>query len=228
MKTLTLLLVAAVLPLSLRANPELRAAVAHSFGEAQAAKIILVQATPNAADPQQWTVYAADAFRPTQQVRSIVTLAGGAWKADPAGAGSLLNRTPPAPLDFNRVKVRSSAARDAAARVAAAANTSFASTAYQLATNEAGSPEWGLALNDGTGYEVGFCVVNAESGVVTFTSWTPRGGQPTTTGTDTDLSSEGRRAAQKVKEKSRQAWNWTEKAGRETGNFFKELFKRDR
>ena len=69
MKTLTLLLVASVLPVSLRANPDLRAAVAHSFGEAQAAKIILVQATANVADPQQWTVYAADAFRPTQQVR---------------------------------------------------------------------------------------------------------------------------------------------------------------
>jgi hypothetical protein len=226
MKTLTLLLVASVLPVSLRANPDLRAAVAHSFGEAQAAKIILVQATANVADPQQWTVYAADAFRPTQQVRSIVTLTGGAWKADPAGAGSLLNRTPPAPLDFNRVKVRSTAARDAVAKVAAAANTRFASTAYQLATNETGSPEWGLALNDSSGYEVGFCVVNAESGVVTFMSWTPRGGQPATSGSDTN--SPGARAAQKIKEKSRQAWNWTEKAGRETGNFFKELFKRDR
>jgi len=226
MKTLTLLLVASVLPVSLRANPDLRAAVAHSFGEAQAAKIILVQATANVADPQQWTVYAADAFRPTQQVRSVVTLTGGAWKAEPAGAGSLLNRTPPAPLDFNRVKVRSTAARDAVAKVAAAANTSFASTAYQLATNETGSPEWGLALNDSSGYEVGFCVVNAESGVVTFMSWTPRGGQPATSGSDNNSS--GARAAQKIKEKSRQAWNWTEKAGRETGNFFKELFKRDR
>lgn len=225
MKTLSTLLLAVVLPLSLNANPELRVAVAQSFGEAQAAKIILVQATANVADPQQWTVYAADAFRPKDQVRSVVTLTGSTWKAEPAGAGSLLNRTPPAPLDFNRVKVRSSAARDAATRVAAAANTSFVSTAYQLATNEAGSPEWGLALTDSTGYEVGFCVVNAESGVVTFMSWTPRGGQPTTKGTDTDLSSEGRRAAQKVKEKSRQAWNWTEKAGRETGNFFKELFR---
>lgn len=224
MKNLSLLLLAVALPLSSHANPELRAAVAQSFGEAQAAKIILVQATANVADPQQWTVYAADAFRPTQQVRSVVTLTGTTWKADPAGAGSLLNRTPPAPLDFNRVKVRSSAARDAVAKVAAAANTSFTSTAYQLATNEAGSPEWGLALTDSTGYEVGFCVVNAESGVVTFMSWTPRGGQPATTGSDTN--SGGARAAQKVKDKARKAWNWTENAGRETGNFFKELFKR--
>ena len=52
------------------------------------------------------------------------------------------------------------------------------------------------------------------------------GGQPATSGSDTN--SPGARAAQKIKEKSRQAWNWTEKAGRETGNFFKELFKRDR
>ena len=226
MKTLTLALLTVALPLSVDANPELRAAVAQAFGEAQAAKIILVQATPNIADPQQWTVYAADAFRPTQQVRSIVTLTGTTWKADLAGAGSLLNRTPPAPLDFNRVKVRSTAARDAVAKVAAAANTSFVSTAYQLATNEAGSPEWGLALTDSTGYEVGFCVVNAESGIVTFMNWTPRGGQPVTKGSDTNSS--GARAAQKVKDKARKAWNWTENAGRETGNFFKELFKRDR
>jgi hypothetical protein len=226
MKTLSLALLAVALPFSLHANPELRAAVAQSFGEAQASKIILVQATPNAADPQQWTVYAADAFRPTQQVRSIVTLTGTLWKADPAGAGSLLNRTPPAPLDFNRVKVRSSAARDAVAKVASAANTSFATVAYQLAMNDAGTPEWGLALNDSTGYEVGFCVVNAESGTVTFMSWTPRGGQPATKGSDNNSS--GALAAQKVKDKARKAWNWTEKAGRETGNFFKELFKRDR
>jgi hypothetical protein len=62
--------------------------------------------------------------------------------------------------------------------------------------------------------------------VVTFMSWTPRGGQPATSGSDTN--SGGARAAQKVKDKARKAWNWTENAGRETGNFFKELFKRDR
>lgn len=228
MKTLALCVLAAAIPFSLRANPEVRNAVAQAFGEAHAAKIILVQATPNAADPQQWSVYAADPFRPQEQVRSVVTLIGTVWKAEPAGAGSLLNRTPPAPLDFTRVRVRSTAARAAVAQVAAAAQTTFASAGYQLAMNENGSPEWGLALMDSTGYEVGFCVVNAESGVVTFMNWTPRGGQSTPGGTDTDLSSEGRRAAQKVKEKSRQAWNWTEKAGRETGNFFKELFRQDR
>ena len=70
----------------------------------------------------------------------------------------------------------------------------------------------------------GFCVVNAESGAVTFTSWTPRGGQPASKGGSDD--SAGARAAQKVKDKARKAWNWTESAGRETGNFFKELFKR--
>ena len=224
MRTLSLALLTVALPLSLHANPELSAAVAQSFGEAQAAKIILVQATPTAADPQQWTVYAADAFRPKDQVRSIVTLTGTTWKAAAAGAGSLLNRTPPAPLDFHRVKVRSSAARETVAKAAAAANTSFATVAYQLATNDAGSPEWGLALIDSTGYEVGFCVVNAESGVITFLNWTPRSGQPAAKGGRDD--SAGARAAQKVKDKARKAWNWTENAGRETGNFIKELFRR--
>ena len=83
MKTLSLALLAAALPFSLHANPEVRAAVAQAFGEAQASKIILVQATPNAADPQQWTVYAADAFRPKDQVRSIVTLTAALGKRTP-------------------------------------------------------------------------------------------------------------------------------------------------
>ena len=80
-------------------------------------------------------------------------------------------------------------------------------------------------MQDATGYEVGFCIISAETGAVRYQSWTPKAvageSRPTTPET------EGERAAKKVKAEVRKAWNWGENAGRRTGGFFRELFRRD-
>ena len=126
-------------------------------------------------------------------------------------------------IDFTRVRFRSSDARAAAAKAAVLAQATFVEVEYQLASNgSTGAPEWGLALRDDTGYEIGFCVVSAESGAVTYQDWTPRfAGKPT----DASGGVDGERAAKSVKRAARKAWNWTEDARRETRNFFKELFR---
>lgn len=208
-----------------RANPEIGVAVAKEFGESAARNIVLVRAGANESDPVQWTVYYRDPHHQGQLVRSIVTKSGGSWTAQ-SGGGKTLKRLPPHLLDLKKVGWNSRLARESAAKAASLAHVEFTKVDYQLAADEeTGAPEWGLALLDATGYEVGFCVVSAETGVVKSEDWTPKptpgGRRPPTP------ESEGERAAKKVKAQVRRAWNWTEDAGRRTGGFFRELFRRD-
>ena len=220
----TLLTLACVVASSsmLHANPEIPRAVAQSFGETVAGNILLLKGTGTTSEPVEWTAYSRDAFRNDEVLRITVKLDGTQWKAAPAGAGTkVLTPAPQRILDFARLRERSSDARVVAAKAAALAQSTFASVDYQLAANaETGSPEWGLALKDDTGYEVGFCVVSAESGALTFQDWTPR----FNTGTAAQ-DSEGERAAKAVKRTARKAWNWTDKARSETRSFFRELFR---
>ncbi len=215
-----LLFAAAATPL--RANPEIPRAVAQSFGEKVADSLMLVKGTATTSEPVEWTAYARDAFRPEEVLRISVRMEAAVWKATPAGAGTkILSSQPAKALDFSRLRVRSSEARVVAAKAAALAQTTFVTVDYQLAANaETGAPEWGLALKDDTGYEVGFCVVSAETGALSFQDWTPRFATAPAT-----PPSEGERAAKAVKKTARKAWNWTDKARSETRNFFRELFR---
>jgi len=207
---------------SLKANPEVPTAVAQSFGTAISDGLLLIKGTGTTAEPTEWTAYARDAFRAADILRISVKLDGAAWKASPAGAGTrVLDRVPSRPIDFKKLLYRSADARVAASKSAALAQTTFASIDYQLAANpETGTPEWGLALKDGTGYEVGFVVVSAQTGAVSFQDWSPR-----VPSTADSAGSEGEQAARAVKRTARKAWNWTDNARKETRGFFRELFR---
>jgi len=203
-------------------NPEVSNAISQSFGSQAASQVLLVKGTATTSEPAEWTAYAVDAFRPEDILRISVRMEGSQWKATPAGAGNrILSPIPPKTIPFARLRVRSSEARAVAAKAAALAHTTFASVDYQLAAQpETGAPEWGLALKDDTGHEVGFCVVSAETGALSFQDWTPRFST-----TPKAPESEGERAAKAVKQTARKAWNWTDKARTETKNFFRELFR---
>jgi len=207
---------------SLQANPEVPRAVGQSFGTRVAESLLLLKCTGPTTEPVEWTAYARDAFRADDLLRITVKLDGSEWRATAAGAGGrILDRVPGRTLDFNRLRYRSADARVAAAKSAALAQATFASIDYQLAANPAnGTPEWGLALKDDTGYEIGFVVVSAETGAVTFQDWTPR-----VTGKVATEDNEGERAARAVKRAARKAWNWTDHARQETRSFFRELFR---
>jgi hypothetical protein len=207
----------------LHANPEIPRAVAQSFGESVAGNILLLKGSGTTAEPVEWTAYSRDAFRSDEVLRISIKLDGTTWKAAPAGAGTkVLSPAPARTLDFSRLRERSAEARVVAAKAAALAQTTFVTVDYQLAANtDTGAPEWGMALKDDTGFEVGFCVVSAETGALTFQDWTPRFG----TAPVTPPASEGERAAKAVKRTARKAWNWTDKARNETKSFFRELFR---
>ncbi|HCN77296.1 MAG TPA: hypothetical protein DIT13_08910 [Verrucomicrobiales bacterium] len=208
---------------SLHANPEILDAAARQFGGTVRENAVLLRGAGAVSDPVEWTVYSRDAFRPKDILRMRVRLEGPAWVASADGAGSrILDRVPPRSLDSSRIRVRSSLARATAAKAAALAKATFVSVDYQLAANaETGAPEWGLALLDETGYETGFVVVSAENGAVLFQDWTPR----VRAAADSQPDSEGERAARSVKRTARRAWNWTDNARRQTGEFFRELFR---
>lgn len=207
---------------NLQANPEVPAAVSQSFGKATADNILLLKGTGTTAEPTEWTAYSRDAFRTEDVLRITVKQEGPVWKAAAAGAGNrILDRVPARPLDFNRLRYRSADARVVAAKSAALAQTTFLTIDYQLAANaDTGAPEWGLALKDDTGYEVGFVVVSAETGAVSFQDWSPK--IPVASDSEGD---EGERAARAVKRGARKAWNWTDNARKETRGFFRELFR---
>lgn len=208
---------------SAHANPEVLGAVGAQFGKSVQEQVILVRGTGTVAEPVEWTAYSRDAFRPQDILRIRVAMEGTKWSAAAAGSGTrVLNPAPPRPLDAALLRVRSSEARQVAGKAAVLAKATFASVDYQLAANaQTGVPEWGMALRDDTGYEVGFVVVSADTGAVVFQDWTPR----VRTAADEAADGEGERAARAVKRTARRAWNWTDNARRETGSFFRELFR---
>lgn len=220
---LTLLLLTA--PETLRANPEIPNAVAQSFGTAVSANLLLLKGTGTTGEPIEWTAYSRDAFRSEEILRITVKQEASQWKATAAGAGTkILDRVPSKTLDFSKVRFRSADARVVAAKSAALAQATFASIDYQLASNpETGTPEWGMALKDDTGYEVGFVVVSAETGAVSFQDWSPK--VPASSVANNAEGEEGERAAKAVKKAARKAWNWTDSARKETRGFFRELFR---
>lgn len=210
------------------ADRELGSAIARQFGEAHLRNVVLVKAPPSETDPVQWKVYSMDPYRDRQILRTVATKANGQWDVVPAGAGKLLQRVPKRRLDLRRLKVDSKEARGLASRQAGLARVAFAKVDYQLAANEETAvPEWGLALQDKTGHEVGFCVISAETGAVISHDWTPKPGTaaPPTPESKSKAEKAGEEAARKVKRSVRKAWEWTEKAGRTTGGFFRELFR---
>ena len=213
------------------ANPEIANIIAQEYGAATSEGIVLLQSAASAAEPQQWYVYARDPFRTGELVKADLSIQGRSWVPKALGGGDgLLRSTPPGVIAFSRVKYRSADVRNIAARAAVAAKTTFASIEYQLAVNQPnGAPEWGLALLDASGVEVGFVLVSAETGAVAMEQWAnqsppPSGGLFSKKAAPGD---KGERAAQEVKETARRAWDWTDGARKETKSFFKELFSRD-
>lgn len=206
-----------------QANPELPRAVAQAFGDAVSTHLLLVKGSGTTGEPSEWTAYARDAFHPSEILRISIKADGTQWKATAAGAGeNLLNRVPSRTLEFSRLSYRCADARAVAAKAAALAQSTFASVDYQLAANPTtGAPEWGLALKDDTGYEIGFCVVSAETGALTFQDWTPRYQSREAAA----ARSEGEKAAEAVKRAARKTWIWTDNARKETRGFFRELFR---
>ncbi|MBL9131586.1 MAG: hypothetical protein JNG86_10330 [Verrucomicrobiaceae bacterium] len=227
MKTTLLALLA--LSSAALANPEIASIIAQEYGAATSDGILLLQSGASTAEPQQWHVYARDPFRAGEIVRAELSQQGRSWGAKPGGAGTnLLQATPAGVIPFSRVKFRSSEVRGIASRAAVDAKTSFAAIEYQLAVNNPdGAPEWGLALLDTAGVEVGFLLISAETGAINHQQW---GGQtvaaPEATGKRAP-GEKGARAAQEVKNAARHAWNWTDGARQETKSFFKKLFSRD-
>lgn len=212
---------------ALQANPEIATVIDQEYGAATSEGIVLLQSTASASEPDQWTVYARDPFRQGELVRARLTVENSSWAPKPDGAGSkLLGRVPPQPIAFNRIKYRSSDARKIAQQNAALAKTNFVTASYQLAANATtGAPEWGLALNDTNGSEVGFIVISAETGAVIHQQWS---GTFTNNAPSSEaVGSKGERAAQDVKKTARRAWEWTGDTGLEVGHFFKKLFRND-
>lgn len=206
-------------------NPDVGMAIVRQFGETQLHNVILVTAAADDEDPEEWKVYSLDPYRPDEQLCAIATKENGKWDAKPWKAGKLLQRVPTQRLDFKRLRVDSKEARRIVTQAAAKESVEFEDMEYQLAANETtGAPEWGLALLDDSGYEVGFCVVSGETGLLVSEGWTPKY-EPEVSATQTRAEREGEEAAKRVKQGVRKAWNWTERAGRKTGSFFRELFK---
>lgn len=210
---------------SLQANPEIATVINQEYGAATAEGIVLLQSAPAAADPTQWTVFARDPFRPGELVRSSLTLTNNNWAPRPDGAGgNVLGRVPPQPIPFNRVRFRTSDVRKIAQNNAALARMNFVAIQYQLAANATtSSPEWGLALLDTQGAEVGFVVISAETGAVLHQQWGNNYAGPNTA--LPAPGSKAERAADEVKATARDAWQWSSESGREVGRFFKRLFK---
>ena len=207
------------------AMPGVGASIIKEFGEAQLKNVVLVRAAPNESDPVQWTVYSRDPYRPGEQLRTIATHVNGTWTSAPAGAGKLLPRVPKRTIDFTRLRISAMQARQTLNQAAALAQVAAARVDYRLAANDqTGAPEWALAVLDASGGETGFCIVSGETGALTFQDWT-RKPDPAATARPSTPESEGERAARKVKRGMRKAWDWTEDAGRQTGGFFRELFK---
>ena len=207
-------------------EPAARAAIGREFGEVQLRNLVLVAAAATASEPMQWNVYGTDPHHAGEVVKITVTNKNGSWFAAPGAAGKL-HRVPQNKLDFSRVRISAASARAIAAQAATLAQATFVKVDYQLAANaQTATPEWGLGLKNASGVEIGFCVVSAESGALIFQDWTP---QTASNKPDTRSRAEreAKEAARKVKQAARKAWNWTEDAGRKTGNFFKELFRRD-
>jgi hypothetical protein len=206
-------------------NANIGSAIVKQFGEAQLKNVMLVTAAATDDDPTVWTAYAMDPYRPGEQVRTRVTKQDGRWWASPDGAGQLLPKLPKLPVDFKRLTVDAKSARRLIDREADIMNVDYDTMSYQLATNETTlSPEWGIALQDDNGIEVGFCVVSGETGRIISEDWTPKAGSSVAVAPG-GATQEGAAAAKEVKKSVRKAWNWTENAGKKTGGFFKELFK---
>ncbi len=213
---------------SVRANPEIATVIDQEYGAATSEGVLLLQSPASSGDPDQWTVYARDPFRQGELVRTVLTVEKNSWAPKPAGAGKLLNRVPPQTISFNRIKYRSSDARKIAQQNAALARANFVTASYQLAANATtGAPEWGLALNDMNGSEVGFIVVSAETGAVIHQQWSNglSSNTPGSPATASEPGTPGEKAADNVRKSARRAWEWTGDTGLEVGRFFKRLFK---
>lgn len=206
-------------------------AVTKTFGVATTQAVVLLKSDGSPAVPDTWTLFASDPYRVGDLVKLKVDRVSSGnqigWQAQSAGSGRLLERVPPLPLDWSLVQQGPAEVRRKALQTAALAKTSFTHISYQLTTNpETRRPEWGLVVADATLREVGFLIIAADTGAVVhqnFQAALPA--VPSTGNRPTTPIEEGEEAARRVKDGARQAWDWTERAGRKTGGFFRELFR---
>ncbi len=203
-------------------------AVSLAYGKSTTDGARLLKSSQVEGEPLLWHLFADDPHRSGELVKIGVSREAGGklWTAQALGSGQLLQRVPPARIELARVKVGPLEARRTAAQGAALARVAFDKVEFQLAMQPAsGAPEWALTLFDAQGQEIGFVVLSAETGAVVHQDFTP----PPPPGTDAkpnkDSIDSGEEAARAVKRGARRAWEWTEKAGRETKGFFRELFR---
>jgi hypothetical protein len=208
----------------------LKELVTRDFGAATSAGARLLKSEPVALEPASWNLFATDPYLPKELVKIRLTRSGEAptasWIATAVGSGRLLKRVPPLQLTWERVRISPLQARRIAADSSALARVPFTQAAFQLANNpQTNLPEWGLILSDERGQEVGFIVISAENGAVLHQDFrraeAPSDKRPRTP------EEKGEAAADSVRQGMRDAWDWTERAGRTTGSFFRRLFRGD-
>ena len=205
-----------------------RDAVNAVYGKATTDGARLLKSPQVEGEPVLWHLFADDPHRAGELVKIGISreVAGKTWTAQALGSGQLLQKVPPARIDLEKVKVGPVEARRTAEQGAALARTEFSRVEYQLAMQPAsGAAEWALTLFDAKLQEVGFVVLSAETGAVVHQDFTPPPLPGAAPKSKKDSIDSGEEAARAVKDGARRAWEWTEKAGRETRGFFRELFR---
>lgn len=205
-----------------------RDAVNTVFGKATTEGARLLKSPQVEGEPMLWHLFADDPHRPGELVKIGVSreTGGQTWTAQALGSGQLLQKVPPARIDLAKVKVGPVEARRTAEQGAALARAEFSRVEYQLALQPAsGALEWALTLFDAKAQEVGFVVLSAETGAIVHQDFSPPPPPGASSKSNKDSIDSGEEAARAVKQGARRAWEWTEKAGRETRGFFRELFR---
>lgn len=207
-----------------------KAAAVAAYGKATVDGTRLVKSERSKVDPFVWLLFAEDTHRRDELVKLRLERQPGkeGWQVSSGGAGQLLQRVPPLRLNWARVKVGPAEARLTADQGAKLAKVTFDQVEFQLAMQpKTGVPEWGLTLFNASGVEVGFVIVSAETGAVIHQDFATVPVPVAVEQKDKDNQGieSGEEAARAVKRGARKAWDWTEKAGKETGGFFKELFR---
>lgn len=208
-------------------------AVSRDFGVATTRSVRLLKSELSAQAPVSWALFANDPYRPADLVKLKLDRTGTGnppgWRAQALGSGQLLQRVPPLPINWALVQQGPVEVRRKALQTAALAKTPISHIAYQLTTNPTSKrPEWGLVLTDSKLTEVGFLIIAADNGAVIHQDFQRSLAPPTRPPglrRPPSAAEEGEQAARRVKDGARQAWDWTERAGRRTGGFFRELFK---
>lgn len=114
-------------------------AVTRDFGVAVTQSTRLLKSELSPAAPEVCSLFASDPYRAGDLVKiKLDRVSRGnqiGWQAQSAGAGRLLQRIPPLPIDWALVQLGPLEVRRKAQQTAALAKASFTHIAFQLTTN---------------------------------------------------------------------------------------------